>query len=508
MVICQPKLEIGSVDDPLELEADRVAEQVMRMPDELDSLSAGPARVSRKCACQDDDEPELLQAKPAGPLPGAAPAAVHHTLQSPGRPLDSRTREFFEPRFGRDFSDVRIHTDSTASDSARSIHALAYTVGHHVVLADGQFSPNTGTGRRLLAHELAHVVQQGAAGVVRRAPKPDTTWRPGPPRVQRQATTSTNPAGDISHQQQENDALRQPVPGGLPSGVSIQRRQDVRCGTKFVDAELSQEGQGHATLTLSVRSRFVFLPDGGPWSMAEQKRWQETFIRKVTEKWSFKHYLEPTGLCRALPVPRVAVNVRCVPVPAGAKRHLDVIVYRSQVAPERSSVKGGGTVSVSGVDGGRPKPASPATMLAGESDIDADIGGYVTAEHEFGHALGLDHITCPTNDDKCYGRGDEAADVMGNGPTIGARDYEPFAQLLSREFAPGCTWKVTAASAPPKNKAPLVWGVVGGALGLATGALLGSMAGGLLGGLLGGAIGGLALGGAAALLGYLSGTQL
>lgn len=88
------------------------------------------------------------------------PPIVHDVLRSPGQPLDAQTRAFMEPRFGHDFSNVRVHTDENAAESARAVDALAYTVGHNVVFGAGQYAPNTGVGRRLLAHELTHVAQQ------------------------------------------------------------------------------------------------------------------------------------------------------------------------------------------------------------------------------------------------------------------------------------------------------------------------------------------------------------
>jgi hypothetical protein len=207
---CRNRVEsdllIGSVDDPLEHEADRVADRVTRMPDNGFALTATHGQISRKCACEEDEKPNTLQAKPAGPVAQEAPAIVHQVLGSPGQPLDARSREFFEPRFGRDFSDVRIHVDSTASESARDINAFGYTVGRHVVFAEGQYSPETTSGRRLLAHELAHAVQQAprtmtelatagasartqsaqpdsgsgrlTAGVVRRQENPRRRWDP------------------------------------------------------------------------------------------------------------------------------------------------------------------------------------------------------------------------------------------------------------------------------------------------------------------------------------------
>ena len=88
------------------------------------------------------------------------PPIVHDVLNSSGQPLDAGTRAFMEPRFGHDFSLVRVHTDARAAESARSVNALAYTVGRNVVFGTGQYTPGTSEGRRLMAHELTHVVQQ------------------------------------------------------------------------------------------------------------------------------------------------------------------------------------------------------------------------------------------------------------------------------------------------------------------------------------------------------------
>ena len=89
-----------------------------------------------------------------------APAMVHEVLRSPGEPLDSQMRDFMEPRFGHDFSRVRVHSDSQGANSASAVNALAYTAGAHIVFGAGQYSPQTPRGLRLLAHELTHVVQQ------------------------------------------------------------------------------------------------------------------------------------------------------------------------------------------------------------------------------------------------------------------------------------------------------------------------------------------------------------
>jgi hypothetical protein len=87
------------------------------------------------------------------------PAIVHDVLNSPGQPLDGQTRAFIEPHFGQDLGHVRVHTGPQAAESAREIKALAYTVGRDIVFGDGQYAPGTYEGKRLLAHELAHVAQ-------------------------------------------------------------------------------------------------------------------------------------------------------------------------------------------------------------------------------------------------------------------------------------------------------------------------------------------------------------
>ena len=115
--------------------------------------------------CKKKAEEPILQRKAAGPARAAtAPPSVNRVLDSPGRPLDAPARSFMEPRFGRDFGGVRVHTDPAAAESARAVDAHAYTVGQHIVFDSGKYDPHSGPGRNLLAHELAHTVQQRGAG--------------------------------------------------------------------------------------------------------------------------------------------------------------------------------------------------------------------------------------------------------------------------------------------------------------------------------------------------------
>ena len=142
-------LAIGRTDDPLEAEADRIAAAVTNDNRVPASFLRAPLQLSRAAASPGD---------------GSAPASVHEVLRTPGQPLDASTRSCFETRFGHDFSQVRVHTDARAARSAQALRARAYTLGQDIVFADGRFDPGSGEGRHLLAHELAHTLQQGTRG--------------------------------------------------------------------------------------------------------------------------------------------------------------------------------------------------------------------------------------------------------------------------------------------------------------------------------------------------------
>jgi hypothetical protein len=150
----QCSLQVGAVNDPLESEADRAADHVMRM--------TGPTAsgvVQRKCAACEEEDKVHTKNNGQTQAEGSAPPIVSQALSSPGQPLDAATRAFFEPRFGMDFSSVRVHSDKVAQQSAASVNALAYAAGADIVLGTGA-TPGI---NRLIAHELAHVAQQGGA---------------------------------------------------------------------------------------------------------------------------------------------------------------------------------------------------------------------------------------------------------------------------------------------------------------------------------------------------------
>jgi Domain of unknown function (DUF4157) len=183
--VLERQLSINRPRDRFEQEADTVAAAVMRTPDPTvptGSVSPkSPAAGAQCCSCGQSrcgatGECEECKAKTislqrvsAGSSQGAtAPSIVHEVLRSPGQPLEASTRSFMQPRFGHDFSNVRIHADLQAAESAAAMNAVAYAVGKDVVFGQGQYRPGTQAGRKLLAHELVHTVQQqfaGAAGV-------------------------------------------------------------------------------------------------------------------------------------------------------------------------------------------------------------------------------------------------------------------------------------------------------------------------------------------------------
>lgn len=153
----KPKASAAGGERSYEQEADGMAAHVMG--------KKGHERISSSLARRHDVSASGI------------PREVRNVISSPGQALDTATRGFFEPRFGQDFSKVRVHTGSTAADSARDMNALAYTAGNHIVYGQQKTSPQSPEGLGLQSHELAHVVQQEAhnSPFIQRQPYPDST---------------------------------------------------------------------------------------------------------------------------------------------------------------------------------------------------------------------------------------------------------------------------------------------------------------------------------------------
>ncbi|WP_297324639.1 DUF4157 domain-containing protein [Nitrosomonas sp.] len=163
----QKKLSVGASNDPLEQEADRVADQVMAVP-RHSAVNTTLPRIQRFTGQANEGA-------------NAAPDSVDRVLAGSARPLEPLLRQDMEARFGYDFSQVRVHTGSAAEQSASDVSANAYTVGHNIVFSTGRFAPGTYEGRRLIAHELTHVVQQSNANKIDQtlqlqSPKASNRW--------------------------------------------------------------------------------------------------------------------------------------------------------------------------------------------------------------------------------------------------------------------------------------------------------------------------------------------
>ncbi len=204
--------------------------------------------LQRACACGQHTgggECESCQQKGAtlqraaiSPVPANSrvSAIVNDVLSGPGQPLDAATRTYFEPRFGHDFSQVRVHSDSQAAESARSVNALAYTVGRDVVFGAGQFQPGTTHGNKLLAHELTHTIQQRGQSSL-------------------QGKLEVGPANDRYEQEADQQALavsesrQAAVPS--PSTAALIQRQTAPATPTAVPSPLASPGTGSSQTPLT-----------------------------------------------------------------------------------------------------------------------------------------------------------------------------------------------------------------------------------------------------------------
>jgi hypothetical protein len=167
----QPKFTIDQPGHPDsvrdEQEADTMAEKVMRMKEPAEQNFFPPAIIQRTCANCEEEEKELQRKENGEPTGASSQTENYISSLSGGENLRNEEKNFFESRMGYDFSHVKIHKDNSASESAKNLNALAYTTENNIVFGSGQYRPDTDDGKKLLAHELTHVVQQRNYGVNR-----------------------------------------------------------------------------------------------------------------------------------------------------------------------------------------------------------------------------------------------------------------------------------------------------------------------------------------------------
>ncbi len=233
LVGLQTKLRISEPGDVYEQEADRVAEQVLAKPAHP-NVSIAPPRIQRFSG-------------PSSGQKGAAPASVDHVLASPGRPLEPALRHDMEQRFGHDFSRVRVYSGAAAEQSARAVNAHAYTVGRSIVFGPGEYAPLTEKGRRLLAHELTHVAQQGS--------------QHNSPTLRRDARVPLPGWGDELIGDDDSDVVFQPLavlepePGAKPARYWYQRFSGLPAADGYRGKVMIRAGT-KGVVTLKVKAHF------------------------------------------------------------------------------------------------------------------------------------------------------------------------------------------------------------------------------------------------------------
>lgn len=226
-----PALEVGPTGDHHERAADRIAGQVMQAEDFIPSASAA---LGQRAGYRSDHgraegtQPQVSSA--TAPAALHAPGIVTDALRQPGVPLGADLRSFFEERFDHDFSRVRVHTDAAADVAARAVGAAAFTARHHIGFARGRFAPDTPHGRKLLAHELAHVMQQSAA--------PDVTLVQRQPADSADRQFSDDPLGAVD----SNGSSIRAKPGPVRTTL-IRPRMKTIDGYTYDDPRLPHSGR-------------------------------------------------------------------------------------------------------------------------------------------------------------------------------------------------------------------------------------------------------------------------
>jgi Domain of unknown function (DUF4157) len=231
----QTKLAVNQPGDRLEQEANRMADSVIR------GRKQAPVLSNCSLGALQRDQPNTSSASTNTPP---------IVLEGSGQPLDSSTRAFMEPGFGHDFGNVRVHVDARAAASARSVKAVAYTVGHDIVFSGGAFAPDDPSGRSLLAHELAHVVQQSnahtAQGQLQRQPD-ETSTKESPPTKTPPAKTAPAKAPPRKTLKSEGVDLNDPVAGGTAAIIDtvLARNQKLALyiGARIKGLKIAEKGK-------------------------------------------------------------------------------------------------------------------------------------------------------------------------------------------------------------------------------------------------------------------------
>lgn len=433
----QTKLAVSQPGDPLEREADQIAARVMRMTGPRSSeaklsLATFPlVKAQRKCDQGDGEEEEKLQRKAQSPNPDSslsAPSIVQAALNSPGQSLDPITRSFMEERFDHDFGHVRVHTDTKAAESATAINARAYTAGRDVVLGPEQYSPGTERGRHLLAHELAHVVQQGKG--------------------------NEQAAGTLI-QRDTRDSI--PLYEPQIVGGSVQQVRTTRTDRGFA----MPVSYDPATSVFAVTFQLVWIFPHG-WTNPRRYAYVQSFKASVRRVWNDRFLLNETRPPRrtahveigldSIVIPQMANEsleiVQLDEPPARGRWRMDIrhggIGFRENV--DRHGAVGAGAVHLQDTSMD-PRRHTPAGLREGRqfsvrNPRERRTYTQATAPHEFGHMIGLgdEYLEDSGVPIPSAVRGQINARIMNVGEEVTADAYAPFAAWLSDLTS--TTWRV------------------------------------------------------------------
>jgi len=264
----QRKLTVGATNDPMEHEADNMAGKVMSMPDS----SFVQRKPSSSCCDYDDEHVHLkpssgqvspfIQAK--GGDGGAATKNVSTGIKATrgkGSEMSGPTKSFMESRFGSDFSDVKIHTGDYAAQLSNDLSAQAFTVGSDIYFNSGKYAPGDAEGKRLLAHELTHVVQQSKSNKA--------------PNVQRDPITGTQ--SSTASYDLDGQTGRQAKTGSKTSG--------------FAEAKVSYD-EASSTFTVTFSLAWIF-PHG--WDDTKRDAFVADFEKAIQDIWQDRFVLNETG---------------------------------------------------------------------------------------------------------------------------------------------------------------------------------------------------------------------
>ncbi len=480
--LVQAKLAVGEPDDAFEQEAETVAQKVV----------SGEPSVQR----QVKDEEEELQMKPLVQMKTSSQERGTqtspwieqqiNTQRGSGQSLPTETRTFMEGGIGAGFENVKVHTNSTAVQMNRELGARAFTVGNDIFFNSNQYSPETGEGKRLLAHELTHTVQQGASN----NHKVQRDFALAPP--------NANPVMEELSESEIRDAIRynerrfqnvdellliRDVLGLSHDEYAIDedfvravarwqaennQEQDGKLGANTLNPLIQEyEAEGltdeaallrirtrasdwrrnfqskfnaeldhqDALLTLHVKIKFNFRPAGtypdfngtmipSPgWTTTDRNTWQSGFISNIQNRWSWKYGLIPSAARSDNYLDHYNVRVRLRPVTSGEHHTVNVVNVATGTFFRSSAAVGS------------------ASLDSGDINNRNMGGGRMQrgVEHEFGHMMGLNHPGGAGSGPATYAA--DPGSIMGSGNTVRSSNYQPFVDAI--RAITGIGWKTT-----------------------------------------------------------------